>query len=249
MKNQYGDISNEFQKARQMPVTEYLELPSVISAVGPITGRSIIDLACGEGFFTRIWKKSGAEKVIGLDLSPEMIGLAVQKEKAWPLGIEYVVADASVKQKIGCFDIATAIFLFNYADDIETLFRMIENVFINLENEGRLIAVIPNPDFINDRKDTLSYGYFIEEIFRDPLSIRVKMTFTEEKPFSIEFTQWSREIYEKTLKAVGFGDISWINFSVSDEGLRKFGPEYWRSTIENPKSIILSAVKKYIDRP
>lgn len=244
MKNQYVNISEDFQKARQMPITEFLEVPSVITALGPINGRSVIDFACGEGFFTRIWTKLGAEKVVGIDLSPEMISLATQQEQKNPLGIGYIVSDASIKQRIGRFDIATAIFLFNYANDIEALSRMMENVFINLENGGRLIAVVPNPDFINGQKNTLTYGYFIEKLSSDPSSIKVKMTFTGDKPFSIEFTQWSREVYEKTLTETGFADTSWVPFSVSDEGIRKLGSEYWRATLENPKSIILTATKK-----
>lgn len=244
MKNQYKNISNDFKNVRQKPVTEYLEVPSVIQAVGPINGKSVIDLACGEGFFTRIWKKLRAERVYGLDLSPEMIDLAEQQERHNRIGIKYLVADASVQQKIGRFDIATAIFLFNYANNVETLLNMMKNVFVNLENGGRLIAVVPNPDFINGRKDTLPYGYFVEEISSDPSSINVKMTFTDDKSFSIEFTQWSRMIYENTLAEAGFGDISWSHFSVADEGMHKLGWEFWRSTIENPKSIILTAVKK-----
>lgn len=244
MKNQYENISDEFQKARQMPITEYLEVPSVIQALGQINGKSVIDFACGEGFFTRIWSKLGAEKVVGLDLSPEMIGLAVQQEQVNQFGIRYIVSDASVQQSIGRFDVATAIFLFNYASDIETLSKMMKNVLFNLENGGRLIAVVPNPDFINGRKNTHPYGYFIEELSSDPSSMKVKMTFTGDRPFSIEFTQWSRGIYEQTLTESGFGDISWVHFSVSDEGMLKLGSEYWRSTIENPKSIILMAVKK-----
>jgi SAM-dependent methyltransferase len=244
MKNQYETISNEFQQARQMPVTRFLEVPSVIQAVNPIKGKSVIDLACGEGFYTRIWKRLGADRVFGLDLAPEMIALAEQQEKAFPLGIRYIVSDASKRYKIGRFDIATAIFLFNYASDVETLFMMIENVFINLENGGRLIAVVPNPNFVNDRKDTLPYGYFVEEISREPSSMRVEMTFTGDKPFSIEFTQWAKAIYEKTLSETGFGDISWSHFKVSDEGMKNLGSEFWRSTLENPKSIILTAVKR-----
>lgn len=244
MKNQYANISNEFQEARQTPVSDYLEVPSVIKAAGSVVGKSVVDYACGEGFFTRKWKQLGAEKVLGLDLSPEMIDLANEQERSNPIGIKYLIADASLEQKIGRFDIATAIFLFNYASDVETLFKMMENVFINLENGGRLIAVVPNPYFINGRNDTLPYGYYVEEISSDQSRINVKMTFSGEKPFSIEFTQWSKATYENKLREAGFGDISWVHFSVSDKGIHKLGSDFWRSTIENPKSIILLAVKK-----
>lgn len=243
MRNQYEDISGQYQDARKTPSTEYLEAPSLVRAVGPLTGKSVIDFACGEGFFTRAWKELGAESVTGVDLSPEMIKLALHQEAAKPLGINYLVADASVKRKIGQFDIATAVFLFNYASDVESLSLMMENVCDNLVYGGRLVAVVPNPDFVNGRLDTLQYGYFLEESARDGSGAKVKMTFTGEKAFSIEFTQWGRAVYETALRERGFTDIQWTFFTVSEEGMRLLGSEFWRATLENPKSIILSAVK------
>lgn len=244
MKDQYVNIGEQFKEARRMmPITEFLEAPSVIRAVGPLEGRTVIDFACGDGFFTRIWKRLGAQSVVGVDLSPEMIELARRQEESEPLGIVYRVADAAKKQVIGCFDLATAIFLFNYANDAETLSSMISNVAGALAPGGRLVAVVPNPDFVNGRKDTLPYGYFIEEIASAPSNVRVKMTFTGETPFVIEFTQWTKGVYEKALADAGFGDIRWTGFSVSDAGVSKFGKEFWRNTLENPKSVILSATK------
>ncbi len=243
MKNQYEKIGAAFQDARQMPVTRYLEAPSVLRAAEPIRGKSVIDFACGDGFFTREWKRLGAERVVGVDLSPEMIDLARRQEEAQPIGIEYLIGDVSRKKTIGAFDLATAIFLFNYAADVETLARMIENVAGNLAPDGRLVAVVPNPDFVNGRQDTRKYGYIVEELARGPANIRVRMTFTEPRAFSIEFTQWEKATYETLLAAAGFGNICWTKFSVSDEGREAFGAAFWQTTLDNPKSVIFSAVK------
>lgn len=243
MENQYKDISTDYQEARQTPVSDYLEVPSVIKAVGSVVGKSVVDYACGDGFFARAWKRLGAEEVIGIDLSPEMIGLARQKEEANPLGITYYIDDASILKKIGNFDLATAIFFFNYADDAETLSKMIENVGANLKSGGRLVAVVPNPSFITDRRDTLPYGYLVEEIYSDPSRVKVKMTFTGEKVFSVQFTQWQKHIYEELMPKFGFGNIEWTEYTVSDEGIKSLGEDFWQTTLDNPKSVILSASK------
>jgi SAM-dependent methyltransferase len=243
MKNQYAKISNEFQEARQMPVSDYLEVPSVIKATGSVIGKSVIDYACGDGFFARTWKRLGAEDVFGVDLSPEMIELARKKEENDPLGISYFVDDASVKKLIGSFDLATAIFLFNYADNTDTLFKMIDNVSANLKTGGRLVAVVPNPSFITDRRDTIPYGYLVEQTYSDPSKIKVRMTFIGEKTFSVEFTQWQKHIYEDMLPKVGLNNVKWTEYTVSDEGIRLLGKDFWQTTLDNPKSIILSAVK------
>ena len=244
MKNQYETIGAAFQEARQMPVTAYLEAPSVLRAAEPIGGKSVIDFACGDGFYTREWKRLGAGKVIGVDLSPEMIELARRQEAAQPMGIEYLVGDVSRKNSIGAFDLATAIFLFNYAADVETLAKMIENVAGNLASGGRLVAVVPNPDFVNGRHDTLAYGYVVEEIAHGPENIRVRMTFTAPRAFSIKFTQWERTVYERLFAGAGFSKLCWTEFSVSDEGREAFGAAFWQATLHNPKSVIVSAVKQ-----
>lgn len=243
MKNQYKDISADYQEARQTPVSDYLEVPSVVKAVGSVSGKSVIDYACGDGFFARAWKRRGADKVVGVDLSPEMIGLARQIEQNNPLGITYFIEDASILKKIGNFDLATAIFLFNYAEDVETLSKMIANVAANITSGGRLVAVVPNPGFITDRQDTLPYGYLVEEIYSDPSRVKVKMSFTGEKPFSVQFTQWQKNIYEDLLSGSGFNTIGWTEYTVSDEGIKLLGEDFWKTTLDNPKSIILSASK------
>ena len=48
----------------------------------------MVDLACGEGHYTRMLPSLGASKVVGLDRSEGMIALARAQESEHPLGIE-----------------------------------------------------------------------------------------------------------------------------------------------------------------
>lgn len=243
MDDQYQDIGAAYREARQAPSSLFLEAPSVVDAIGRLDGKRAIDFACGEGFYSRILKRLGASVVVGVDFSPQMIELARRDEDRAPLGVSYLVGDASVKRKFGTFDIATAVFLFNYAEDIETLESMVSNVSDNLSDNGRLLAVVPNPDFVNGRKDTLPYGYFIEELQRSETGARYRMHFYGASEFSIECMQWDRPTYETVLARNGFSQIEWIRFEVTPEGILEFGEEFWRATLSNPKSVILSAVK------
>jgi toxoflavin synthase len=243
MDDQYQRISAAYRQARRSPVSLYYEAPSVVKAIGDVGGSRVIDFACGEGFYTRILKQSGAATVVGVDLSPEMIALARQQEREAPLGIDYVVADAAQTRDFGRFDVATAIFLFNYARDVGTLNAMLATVARNLRDGGVLVAVVPNPDFVNGRKDTLPYGYFNEEIARHAALIEARMTFTEPRAFVIEYSQWSRHSYETALDANGFRGIGWRLFEVSAEGLDALGPAFWSAALDNPKSVILTATK------
>ena len=172
MKDQYRTISEQYSQARTDDVTHFLETPSVQSALGDISGARAIDYACGTGHFSRLLKKLGATYVLGVDLSPAMIEAAQQAESEHPLGIVYEISDAATMAIFGSFDVATAVFLFNYAEDEQALARMLSSVAANLTEDGRLIAVVPNSDFINGRDDMLPNGYFLEEIGKGPERLR-----------------------------------------------------------------------------
>ncbi|MFO1103850.1 MAG: class I SAM-dependent methyltransferase [Methylocystis sp.] len=243
MKDQYQTISTQYSHARKDDVTVFLETPSVESALGDIVDARAIDYACGTGHYARLLKKLGATSVLGVDVSPAMVAAARQAESEHPLGIVYKVSDAATMAVFGAFDVATAVFLFNYARDEATLARMFRSVAANVAPGGRLIAVVPNPDFINGRDDLLPYGYAIEEIGKGPENLRVRMSFVDDD-FSIEFAQWSRRAYENALEQAGFADAQLTPFAVSKEGIERYGQKFWDPILTNPKSVVLSARRK-----
>ena len=59
---------------------EGLNNPAAFQLIGKVAGLTVLDLACGEGFNTRILASKKA-KVIGIDFSEEMIESATQEEK------------------------------------------------------------------------------------------------------------------------------------------------------------------------
>jgi SAM-dependent methyltransferase len=244
MRNQYQTISQQYSQARKDDLTLYLETPTVRAALGDISGARAVDYACGTGHYSRLLKQLGAKDVLGVDLSPAMIEAARDEEIKDPLGILYSVGDAATMDVFGSFDVAVAAFLFNYAEDEETLGRMFRSVAANLAPGGRLVAVVPNPDFINGRDDTLPYGFFLEEIGKGLSGPRVRMTFVGDDKFSIEFTQWNRHAYEDALEQAGFADAQWTPFAVREEGIERHGRKFWDAILANPKSVVLSARRK-----
>ena len=53
-----------------------------------LAGRSVIDLGCGEGRYTRSFARRGA-RMTGVDISPQMLAHARDEEARAPLGIRY----------------------------------------------------------------------------------------------------------------------------------------------------------------
>ena len=48
--------------------------------IGDPTGKDVLDVACGEGFYSRLIRQRGAAKVVGVDLSAGMVELARKQE-------------------------------------------------------------------------------------------------------------------------------------------------------------------------
>lgn len=86
----YDAIAEEYKKAKLQPWRLYIETFMLFDLVGDLTGKSVLDLGCGEGFHTRLLRQKGADRVVGVDLFAGMIDLARKQEEHHPLGIEYV---------------------------------------------------------------------------------------------------------------------------------------------------------------
>ena len=95
MSTNYDEIAEEYKRSKQAGWRSYIEQYSLCELAGDVSGLSLLDLACGDGHYTRIFKKMmGASRVVGVDISNKMIELATAADKGEPLGIEYLVGDA-----------------------------------------------------------------------------------------------------------------------------------------------------------
>lgn len=122
-----------------------LNNPAMFAVLGDISGKTILDVGCGEGYNTRIMAQKGAH-VVGVDFSKEMIDFAVEQEEKERLGIAYYVADAGnlTLFENGTFDIVTC---FMALQDIKNYQEAIREVSRVLKMDGRFVFVIPHPCF------------------------------------------------------------------------------------------------------
>lgn len=73
----------------------------VLKAIGRLKEKSVLDLGCGSGYWTRIFQSHGA-RCIGIDRSPEQIKFA---ESFNTRGVKYIVSDAATFNSKSKFDI------------------------------------------------------------------------------------------------------------------------------------------------
>ncbi|MGZ3460301.1 MAG: class I SAM-dependent methyltransferase, partial [Archangium sp.] len=141
MTSQFDAFVRAYEDDDHFDYRHYVEAPSFFEALGDITGRSVLDLGCGAGLYTRRLAQRGAARVVGLDLSPKMLDYARAREAEQPLGIEYVLDDASNAGRYGTFDLVTGIYVLPYAETLEHLQAMCQGAAAALRPGGRFVAV------------------------------------------------------------------------------------------------------------
>ncbi|MCB5168458.1 methyltransferase domain-containing protein [Streptomyces bambusae] len=231
----YDGIGEAFEGFKTLPVIRYAEVPGFLALVGDVTGRSVLDIACGTGFYSRELKRRGASRVLGFDISGAMVDAAAALEQAEPLGIDYEVADtATLRTFDEPFDVAVAVQAFNYANDVAEIERMMHNIRRSLKPGGSFCLFVQSPDFDFTGPSLSKYGFLCESTGKDnEIGRGIRLTALLDPPVSFEATVPSRETYEKTLTAAGFSAVEWVRLDVSDAGVQEFGAEYWADYAAN----------------
>lgn len=113
--------------------------PILLEFVNP-GGKTILDLGCGEGYFTRRLKSEGANLVIGADVAPGLLAEAKVKDEKG----DYRLFDAAQDQifMAGQFDAVVANMVLMDFPDLDLAFQKIAGF---LRDGGQLTASIVNP--------------------------------------------------------------------------------------------------------
>jgi len=143
--NQGAESWVEFVRSGKNYYSEYLNGPALKRMIGDIEGKKVLDMGCGEGYFSRFFAKAGGE-VTGVDLSDALVKAAVDEEERHSLGIKYFVADAANLNmlKSESFDVA---FSYMALLDIRNYEGAISEVSRVLKTGGRFVVLMEHPCF------------------------------------------------------------------------------------------------------
>ncbi len=123
-------------------LNEVLEQPAIKSLLPNIENKLVLDLGCGTGHLCRYFLDHGAKRVVGVDISFNMLEIA-RRTFSQDNKISFVESpledyDAGISQ----YDIVISSLAFHYVSDLGALFG---KIFAWLKTDGLLIFSIEHP--------------------------------------------------------------------------------------------------------
>jgi ubiquinone/menaquinone biosynthesis C-methylase UbiE len=174
----WHDIAGWYdQIVRSGRTPHQLAVRTTLALAGDVTGRRVLDVACGQGIATRALARAGAASVVGLDITQQLLDAARAAEVGDPLGITYLHGDAQRLDDIhdASVDVATCQLALMDIPDLDATLGAVARVLVP---GGVFAAVISHPCFLAPFADTVVtsdgdparviHRYLTEEFWRSP---------------------------------------------------------------------------------
>ena len=142
----YDDIATAYSGLKTKMDDIAITRRALWALLGDVAGQSVLDLACGSGYYTRQFKEAGASKVVGVDISAPMIETGRKIETERPLGITYHVGDVAEYECVEEYDLVTARYLLCYAPTKDILRRMVDTMYMSTVPGGRMVTITATLD-------------------------------------------------------------------------------------------------------
>lgn len=242
-----GDTAELYRRAKRTLPIYQVDTYSLMQRTGDVSGLRVLDVACGEGHFTRLLRLAGAAQVVGLDVSEEMIRLARQQETAEPLGIDYVVGDARTPaDPPQDFDIAVAAFLLVYARSRGELATMCRGLASRVRPGGRFITITVNPDVYHydPAPDYRRYGFDMRltGLACDGAPVNFSVLLPD-ATLEIENYYLPVETYREELQSAGFADVGVHGLSLPPGAEADHEPGFWDELLAHPVFVLFDCTK------
>ena len=249
----YDDVQSDGRyeegMARMALYHRHCQDPVIFRTLGDMRGRSLLDLACGDGFYTRRFRaECAADPVMGIDLSPKQIERAEAIEQRERLGIEYRVGDVKSLSWGRRFDIVAAIHLLHYLETEAEIESVLRGIHGSLSAGGHFVTMIANPEFDLEKHDPFDsrtkFGYYfsVAEPGNGGLLRFHPGAFEKDRELTIEFRRWERGFLLSIADRVGFTS-EWHDPFISAEGLQTYGVSFFENYLANPQSKLLRLTK------
>jgi len=218
-----------------------LIIPQMLAYLDP-QQKQLMDIACGEGNFTRKVQKAGYQ-VTGTDVS-NLLDYALEQEKNNPLGIDYL--------KISAHDLMDSYATNSFAQvtcnmalmDMDNLPRVLENVAHILQPGGQFVFSITHPVFAwpvartvrlpSDSQHNEDKGWLVDHYF-DEQPTQIEMA---DMPEPMLYYPRTISTYINTLREHGFELLALAEPRPSEELARKYPRQFFQDYERTPDFMV-----------
>jgi ubiquinone/menaquinone biosynthesis C-methylase UbiE len=229
----WGGVADWYNKHLEKTDDSYhvkVVFPNVLRMLGDVTGKKILDMACGQGIFADKLRDAGAS-VTGVDIGKELITLAETRNESVKVKgthkITYHVtsADDLYMLKDKSFDTVVCILAIQ---NIENLDKTISEASRVLIDGGTMFLILNHPSFRNPKQTYWGYNeaddaqYRRVDEYMSESRVKIDMTpgSVKDKKFTVSFHR-PLQVYVKALAKSGFAIIrleEWTSHKESEKG-------------------------------
>lgn len=191
--------------------------PNLMRVLGDVKGKKVLDIACGEGYFSGLLSNMGA-KVTGLDIGEELISIA--KQKYTKPAFHHMKAEDVGTLKREQFDIAICILALQNIEDVKAVFQGVASI---LRPGSRFIFVLNHPVLRNPRVTDWGYDETVNIQYR-----AVSQYLTESK-IQIDMNPGEKNKYKKKYTVSFARPLQFFVKQLSKANLHICGLEEWVS--------------------
>lgn len=255
-KPQYDDFATSYDLVWTVPAVAPLFplLKSTIASLGSLTGASVLDLATGTGIGLRLVRAAGASKLVGADISPQMLEIA----KATTPGAVFHTADCSdpldeLGLEPGSFDVVLGVWLLNQCPSAAELGGMWANIATYLKPGGSFVGITENHDTVHPvGVQSFKYGAKESNIteLENGQGWSVHIEFQTQPKIEIDGFRLKKELFESEAKKAGMSGITYlapgmehIRETIGNGDSKVEVAAWWDELLDEPPNFVIVAQK------
>ncbi|KAK5037712.1 hypothetical protein LTS07_001179 [Exophiala sideris] len=269
MSTQYDDIGLSYNSLKRLPaaILERNNLQTTLTPFSAQPNTTVLDLACGAGYYSSLALSWGASRVVGVDISPAMIAAAQsQTSDTDKSKLTFCIGDCTQPlhlppEAVGPFDIVLGAWLLNYAGTPTEMTSMFANIATYLKPGGHFVGITPHPAedldtfaelFDPSRSGSMrtsastKYGVSVAYTAKVVHGYRTRVTgHVKPKEISFENFHLDRRVYERCAREGGLnGTPEWRDVRLpgsEEESKREYGIglDFWDGYLDAPHFGIL----------
>jgi toxoflavin synthase len=225
--NDYDQIGGQYSKSHLKPDKRYSMVPSTLNILQPLSGRTVLDVGCGDGFFTRIFAQE-ANLVYGIDISHEQI----RRARQGMLPNMMVEVGDMLNADLPRVNRIFSPFVLNYVQEKEKLKGLFERYYDSLNPNGILASIVDMPQsLVHDMRKFGSIKRIAK--FEEGEPMEVEIYNGNEHLTTLHSVYHTKETIETLLAKTGFREIQWHTPIISSKGIKELGENFWKGYVEN----------------